>query len=75
MSEQQNNLDELKKKRNKLENREIELKATIEAIEKKNKEKAKAEEKRRVAELDFLKFQAAHLTQFLDSLQENPGSK
>lgn len=75
MSDIQKKLEELKKKKAKLENREIELKSKQEAIEKKNKEKAKVDEERRTAELDFLKYQENHLSQFLSNLQEGSGAK
>ena len=70
MSDIQKKQEELRKKKAKLENREIELKSKLDALEKKNKEKAKVDEDRRTAELDFLKYQENHLSQFLTTLQE-----
>ena len=75
MAELQTRLDELKKKKMRLENREIELKSKIDAIEKKNKEKRKIDEERRTAELEFLKYQENHLSNFLQSIQDPTGSK
>ena len=75
MAELQTRLEELKRKKMKLENREIELKSKIDAIEKKNKEKRKIDEDRRTAELEFLKYQETHLSNFLQNLQDAPGSK
>jgi len=75
MSDIQKKLEELKKKQSKLQNRDIELKSKLDAVEKKNKERAKTDEERRTAELDFLKYQENHLSQFLTTLQEGSGAK
>jgi dynein light intermediate chain len=75
MAELQTRLEELKRKKMRLENREIELKSKIDAIEKKNKEKRKIDEERRTSELEFLKYQETHLSTFLQNLQDSPGSK
>lgn len=68
-------LEDLRKKKARLENREIELKSKQDALDKKNKEKAKVDEERRTAELDFLKYQENHLSQFLNTLQEGAAAK
>lgn len=70
MSEIQEKLEELRMKKGKLENREVELKNKLEALEKKNSEKSKSDEERRTAELDFLKYQETQLAQLFKTLQE-----
>ena len=56
---------ELEAKRTKQENKVIELKSNIEAIEKKNSERRDVEAKKRVDEITFLKYQEAHLNKYL----------
>ena len=70
MAELKKKKKELKKTKMKLENREIELRNKIDAIDKKNKEKRKIDEERRLAEMEFLKYQETHLGQMLTPLQE-----
>ena len=55
MNEIQDRLEELRKKKSKLENRQIEHEKKLKALEKKNAEISKSDEERRTAELDFLK--------------------
>ena len=75
MSDIQKKLEELRKKKAKLENREKELKSRLDAVEKKNKENGKADEDRRTTEFDFLKYQENHLSQFLTTLQDGSAAK
>lgn len=70
MSDIQDRLEELRRKKSKLENTEVELKNKLEALEKKNAEVAKSDEERRTAELDFLKYQETQLAQLFKTLQE-----
>ena len=56
---------ELEAKRTKQENKVIELKSKIEAIEKKNAERREVEAKKRTDELAFLKYQENHLNKYL----------
>jgi dynein light intermediate chain len=46
----------LEAKKTKLENKVIELKSKIEAIEKRNKERKEVEQKKRQDEIEFLKY-------------------
>jgi dynein light intermediate chain len=46
----------LESKKTKLENKVIELKSKIEAIEKRNKERKEVEQKKRQDEIEFLKY-------------------
>lgn len=70
MSEIQEKLEDLRKKKSQLENREVELKNKLEALEKKNAEVSKSDEERRTGELDFLKYQETQLAQLFKTLQE-----
>ena len=63
-------IEELEVKKTKLENKVLELKSKIEAIEKRNQERRDVEAKKREEEIDFLKYQRDHLDKFLKSVQE-----
>jgi len=58
-------ISELEAKKTKQENRVIELKAKIQAIEKPNAERKAMEDLKREEELKFLKYQEQHLNKFL----------
>ena len=62
---------ELEAKRTKQENKVIELKSKIEAIEKKNAERREVEAKKRVEEITFLKYQEAHLNKYLKQVNND----
>ena len=47
-----------------------ELKSKIDAIEKRNKERKEVEIKKREQEVEFLKYQEAHLSKFLKQVAE-----
>jgi dynein light intermediate chain len=53
-----------------LENKVIELKSKIEAIEKRNRERQEVEQKKRMDELEFLRYQEQHLVKFIKSIQD-----
>ena len=57
-------------KKTKLENKVIELKSKIEAIEKRNRERRDVEAKKREQELEFLRYQETHLSKFLKNISE-----
>lgn len=61
---------ELEEKKNHLEETAEELKKKKDALEKQIKEKKLAEDKKRAEEIDFLKYQANHLQNFLRSVNE-----
>ena len=62
---------ELEAKRTKQENKVIELKSKIEAIEKKNAERREVEAKKRTDELAFLKYQENHLNKYLKQVNND----
>ncbi len=57
-------------KRTKLDNKVVELKAKIDAIDKRNVERKEVESKKREEEIKFLKYQETHLSKFLKHVQE-----
>jgi len=61
---------ELETKRVKQDNKIVELKAKIDAIEKRNTDRKEVEAKKRDEELKFLKLQEGHLTKFLKTVSE-----
>jgi dynein light intermediate chain len=63
-------IEQLESKKTKLENKVQELKSKIEAIEKRNKERKEVEIKKREQEVEFLKYQEAHLSKFLKQVAE-----
>ena len=67
-------IDGLEHKKTKLENKVSELKAKIEAIEKRNKERKEVELKKREQEVEFLRYQEQHLTKFLNQVKEKSKS-
>jgi dynein light intermediate chain, axonemal len=62
---------ELEAKRTKQENKVIELKSKIEAIEKKNAERREVEAKKRLDEIAFLKYQEGHLNKYLKQVNND----
>ena len=60
-----------KTKKTKLENKVIELKSKIEAIEKRNRERREVEVKKRDQEIEFLKYQESHLSKFLKNISDS----
>ena len=60
----------LEGRRNKFDNKIAELKSKKEAIDKWNKERREVEQKKREAEIEFLKYQENHLQKFLKTLTE-----
>ena len=68
-------LEDLRKNKAKLEARKLELQNKLEAVEKRNKEKRKLDDEKRAAELDFLKYQENHLSQFLTAIQDAANPK
>ena len=64
-------ITELEAKKTKQTNKVIELKAKLEAIEQRNQERKEQEDKKRQAELDFLKYQEKHLSHFLKQVTES----
>ena len=65
------NIEDLETKKTKLENKVIELKSKIEAIEKRNRERRDVEVKKRDQEIEFLKYQESHLSKFLKSIADS----
>lgn len=61
---------ELEAKKTKQTNKVIELKSKLEAIERRNNERKEQEEKKRNAEVEFLKYQEKHLSTFLKQVTE-----
>lgn len=59
---------ELEAKRTKQENKVVELKSKIDAIEKRNSERKEVEAKKREEEIKFLKYQETHLQKFLKNV-------
>ena len=64
------NIEELEAKKIKLENKVLELKSKIEAIEKRNRERQEVEQKKRIDELEFLRYQETHLVKFIKTVNE-----
>lgn len=62
---------DLEARKTKQENKVIELKAKIQAIEKRNAERKEVEDKKREEELKFLKYQETHLNKFLKQVNDN----
>jgi len=63
-------ISELEAKKTKQTNKVIELKSKLEAIERRNNERKEQEEKKRNAEVEFLKYQEKHLSTFLKQVTE-----
>ena len=63
-------IEDLEGKKTKFENKVIELKSKIEAIEKRNRERREVEAKKRENEIEFLKYQESHLSKFLKTITE-----
>jgi dynein light intermediate chain len=63
-------IEDLETKKTKLENKVIELKSKIEAIDKRNRERKEVEAKKRDQEIEFLKYQELHLSRFLKSITD-----
>ena len=61
---------ELEEKKGMYEEKVEELKKRKDALEKQIKEKKLAEDKKKAEEIDFLKYQANHLQNFLRSVNE-----
>ena len=64
------NIVELEEKKGMYEEKVEELKKRKDALEKQIKEKKLAEDKKKAEEIDFLKYQANHLQNFLRSVNE-----
>lgn len=69
-AELERKIEELEGKKTKLENKVIELKSKIEAIEKRNRERQEVEQKKRIDELEFLRYQEQHLVKFIKTISE-----
>jgi len=61
----------LEAKKTKQENKVIELKSKIEAIEKRNQERKEIDKKKREDEILFLKYQESHLNKFLKTVSSD----
>ena len=70
MNDIKEKLNELMAKKKILESKEATLKDKLESLEKKNSEKLKADQERRVREIDSIKFQETQLTKLLRTLQD-----
>lgn len=66
---------ELEAKKTKQTNKVIELKSKLEAIERRNTERKEQEDKKRSAEVEFLKYQEKHLQNFLKQVTEQSNNK
>jgi len=64
-------ISELEAKKTKQENKVIELKSKIEAIEKRNSERKEVDKKKRDEEILFLKYQEIHLNKFLKTVSSD----
>jgi len=64
-------ISELEAKKTKQENKVIELKFKIEAIEKRNSERKEVDKKKRDEEILFLKYQEIHLNKFLKTVSSD----
>jgi dynein light intermediate chain, axonemal len=62
---------ELEARKTKQTNKVIELKNKLSAIERRNAERKDQEDKKRSAEIEFLKYQEKHLQTFLKSVTES----
>ena len=69
-AELERKIEELESKKTKLENKVIELKSKIEAIEKRNRERQEVEQKKRIDELEFLRYSEQHLVKFIKTISE-----
>jgi len=74
VEEMKQKIESLKKRKADLKTREIELKCKIDAIEKKNKERAKIDSKGRESELTSILHQGKEVKDFLETLQETASS-
>lgn len=63
-------ISELEVKQTKQQNKVIELKSKMEAIDKRNKERRKVETEKRKNEQEFLRYQEKHLSSFLKNLEQ-----
>lgn len=63
-------IDEFDARRLKQDNKIVELKAKIDAIDKRNAERKEVEAKKREEEVRFLKVQENHLSKFLKTVNE-----
>jgi dynein light intermediate chain len=63
-------ITELEAKRTKQDNKVVELKAKIDAIDKRNVERKEVEAKKREEEIKFLKYQETHLSKFLKQVSD-----
>ena len=63
-------IEQLRAKKAALKTTEIELKCKIDAVEKRNKEQTRIEEKLRRMELDVCDKQRKEVTEFLETLQD-----
>lgn len=61
---------ELDARKLKADNKAVELKAKIDAIDKRNVERKEVEAKKREEEIKFLKYQEAHLSKFLKQVSQ-----
>lgn len=75
MAERQRKIEELTQKKENLKTKEIELRCKIDAIDKKNKNKAEIVEKIRAAELESLRHQGKEVQDFTTSNQEATSPK
>ena len=66
----ENKISELEVKQTKQQNKVIELKSKMEAIDKRNKERRKVETEKRKNEQEFLRYQEKHLSSFLKNLEQ-----
>lgn len=74
MGERQRKIDELKQRKEELKIKEIELRCKIDAIDKKNKNKADIIEKIRLAELDSLRSQEKEVRDFITTSNQEVSS-
>ena len=65
-----NEISDLEDEKKRQLNKVIEIKARIEAIKTRSKERRAADEKKREEEKKFLDFQRKHLTDFLKQIEE-----
>lgn len=69
-AELEKKIEELDAKKTRLQNKVIELESKIDAIDKRNKERKEAEQKKRDQEIEFLKYQETHLSKFLKNIND-----
>lgn len=67
-----NRIEEFEARRKAQDFKIVELKAKIDAIEKRNLERKEVEAKKREEEIKFLKYQDSHLSKFLKLMSEKP---